>query len=218
MPHVNRPVFRLAALATLLALGASRLAQAQTVFQGTLAAGDPTFALASSTADAVLNPLALYNGVHPYNVFSFQLNAADSVTFQMNGQVVGANAALIDPSIAIYEGYIAPGSFSGFNATTAPAYRGGNDDIINGTQRNSLVTLNLDANTTYTVILTTWQSDLGLIQYGESQYGGYEATLLTTTALLSPIPEPTTYGLLLGGATLGLVGWRRWRRSAPAYS
>jgi hypothetical protein len=31
---------------------------------------------------------------------------------------------------------------------------------------------------------------------------------ITTTA----IPEPTTYGLLLGGATLGLVGWRRWRR------
>ena len=29
------------------------------------------------------------------------------------------------------------------------------------------------------------------------------------------VPEPATYAMLLGAATLGLVGYRRWRRERP---
>ena len=211
MSPQHRSICQLFALTALLAVGLDHAVQAQVVFEGALTSGSPAFSLASANQDAVLNPLALYNGAHPYDVYSFQLDTADTITIAMTGKIVGANGALIDPAVLVYQGFIAPGTY---DPAAAPTYVGGNDDIVQGVNRNSNVSLSLAANTTYTVILTTWETDLGIIDYPQdsTQFGGYEATLQTTSALISPIPEPTTYGLLMGGATLGLVGWRRWRR------
>jgi hypothetical protein len=208
-------------LAVFVAAGFGAVARAQVTFDGALTSGTPSFTVTGSVdaqnlpvLDPVINPLPINNGEHPYDVFSFQLDQAASVTFRMNGRTGGTNGSLIDPAILIYQGLIAPGSFSGFNSTTAPFYIGGNDDITAGSVRNSQVSLSLTAGTTYTLILTTWNSDQWTSSWGatESRFGDYTAALDVTGAIITPIPESSTYALFLGLATLGLVGWRRWKR------
>ena len=50
------------------------------------------------------------------------------------------------------------------------------------------------------------------IKYGSILLDGGESVPFSASYTLTAVPEPSTYALLLGVGTLGLVGWRRFRR------
>ena len=119
-------------------------------------------------------------------------------------------------AIAPVRGTWIDGTFGagGYTPATLLPYVGGNDDIDTGVNRSSSLTLSLLANTTYTLVLTTWESDLGAATYGESQYGGFQTSIDSgaSTTTLTVIPEPRTYGLLLSLCTGVVVAVRGGRR------
>jgi len=57
------------------------------------------------------------------------------------------------------------------------------------------------------VELTTEDTSIGLMKVTPSA-----KYTVTATYTYAPIPEPSTYAIILGVFTLGLVGWRRFRR------
>ena len=209
---MNHPQSFLAASVLLLTAVFAPAARANLVtLDGAFTAASSTFTFDASAYNtgAADNPLNLYYGVHPYLAYTFQMDQAASVTFTMDGTAFGGSAVLIDPAVLVYQGTIAQSVFDPVAA--AGAYVGGNDDIQNGVLRNSLATLALQDGTTYTLVLTTWQSDVGGVIYNESPFGGYQATLNapSSTVTVAAIPEPATYAALLGLATLVLAIWRR---------
>ena len=63
-----------------------------------------------------------------------------------------------------------------------------------------------------TTLDLTWNSGESLwIRWEDFAVTGADAQLAIDNFSVAAIPEPSTYALILGVATLGLVGFRRWR-------
>jgi hypothetical protein len=215
----------------LMLFGAVAQAVAQATFGGELTGSSSVFTTTPTEAANGPVPLDDYFGqpdysppppnpasvpfgqsTHSYELFSFQVSQSDpAAKISLASQTFNGHPGMSDPVLFVYQGLIPQNGYS----ISMPGLIAENDDGFAAPSHDSLVNLSLVSGTTYTLVLLGWNSIEGANAFNESPYGGYQISF-NTLGTITPIPEPATYAVLLGVATLGLVGWRRWRQTAVA--
>jgi len=114
-----------------------------------------------------------------------------SVTFTL----AGANYSATDPQLAALYTTSGSGSPVSLGSSTFTA-DGGTSTLIS----NSVT------------FASAYSGSSVIINYGSILLDAGEQLPISAVYTLTAVPEPSTYALFLGVGTLGLVGWRRFRR------